>query len=60
MQVDWRGETEPAVATGDGVKEPLNRRYDHQHQLRRRRRRGGSGGLGPGPEPLSLTAHGLE
>lgn len=26
MQVDWRGETQPAVATGDGVKEPLNRR----------------------------------
>ena len=26
MQVDWKGETEPAVATGDGVKEPLNRR----------------------------------
>ena len=23
---DWRGEAEPAVATGDGVKEPLNRR----------------------------------
>jgi outer membrane protein OmpA-like peptidoglycan-associated protein len=26
MQVDWKGETTPAVATGDGVKEPLNRR----------------------------------
>jgi outer membrane protein OmpA-like peptidoglycan-associated protein len=26
MSVDWKGETEPAVATGDGVKEPLNRR----------------------------------
>jgi len=26
LQVDWKGETEPAVATGDGVKEPLNRR----------------------------------
>jgi outer membrane protein OmpA-like peptidoglycan-associated protein len=26
MQVDWKGETMPAVATGDGVKEPLNRR----------------------------------
>ena len=26
LAVDWRGETEPAVATGDGVKEPLNRR----------------------------------
>jgi outer membrane protein OmpA-like peptidoglycan-associated protein/outer membrane protein W len=26
LQVDWRGETQPAVPTGDGVKEPLNRR----------------------------------
>jgi outer membrane protein OmpA-like peptidoglycan-associated protein len=26
MQVDWKGETQLAVATGDGVKEPLNRR----------------------------------
>ncbi|HEY9218773.1 MAG TPA: OmpA family protein, partial [Phenylobacterium sp.] len=26
LNVDWRGETEPAVPTGDGVKEPLNRR----------------------------------
>ena len=26
LAVDWRGETEPAIATGDGVKEPLNRR----------------------------------
>jgi len=26
MSVDWKGETQPAVATGDGVKEPLNRR----------------------------------
>lgn len=26
LQVDWRGEADPAVATGDGVKEPLNRR----------------------------------
>ena len=26
MQVDWRGETNLAVQTGDGVKEPLNRR----------------------------------
>jgi len=26
LAVDWRGESEPAVATGDGVKEPLNRR----------------------------------
>lgn len=26
LQVDWKGETMPAVATGDGVKEPLNRR----------------------------------
>ena len=26
MSVDWKGESEPAVATGDGVKEPLNRR----------------------------------
>ena len=23
---DWKGESEPAVQTGDGVKEPLNRR----------------------------------
>ncbi len=26
LDVSWKGETEPAVATGDGVKEPLNRR----------------------------------
>jgi outer membrane protein OmpA-like peptidoglycan-associated protein len=26
LQVDWRGESELAVQTGDGVKEPLNRR----------------------------------
>jgi OOP family OmpA-OmpF porin len=26
LAVDWKGESEPAVATGDGVKEPLNRR----------------------------------
>ena len=26
LSVDWKGETQPAVATGDGVKEPLNRR----------------------------------
>jgi OmpA-OmpF porin, OOP family len=26
LSVDWKGETEPAVQTGDGVKEPLNRR----------------------------------
>jgi outer membrane protein OmpA-like peptidoglycan-associated protein len=26
MSVDWKGESQPAVATGDGVKEPLNRR----------------------------------
>ena len=26
LAVDWKGETAPAVATGDGVKEPLNRR----------------------------------
>ncbi|MEI6440595.1 MAG: OmpA family protein [Alphaproteobacteria bacterium] len=26
LQVDWKGETMLAVATGDGVKEPLNRR----------------------------------
>jgi outer membrane protein OmpA-like peptidoglycan-associated protein len=26
LTADWRGETAPAVATGDGVKEPLNRR----------------------------------
>lgn len=26
LSVDWKGEAEPAVATGDGVKEPLNRR----------------------------------
>ncbi len=26
MSVDWKGESQPAVQTGDGVKEPLNRR----------------------------------
>jgi outer membrane protein OmpA-like peptidoglycan-associated protein len=26
MAVDWKGKSQPAVATGDGVKEPLNRR----------------------------------
>ena len=26
LAVDFKGETAPAVATGDGVKEPLNRR----------------------------------
>ena len=26
LQVDWKGETQLAVPTGDGVKEPLNRR----------------------------------
>ncbi|WP_091736790.1 OmpA family protein [Phenylobacterium immobile] len=26
LAVDWKGESMPAVATGDGVKEPLNRR----------------------------------
>ena len=26
VTADWRGESQPAVATGDGVKEPLNRR----------------------------------
>jgi outer membrane protein OmpA-like peptidoglycan-associated protein len=26
MAVDWKGESQPAVQTGDGVKEPLNRR----------------------------------
>ena len=26
MSVDWKGESAPAVQTGDGVKEPLNRR----------------------------------
>jgi outer membrane protein OmpA-like peptidoglycan-associated protein len=26
LAIDWKGEAEPAVATGDGVKEPLNRR----------------------------------
>ena len=26
VQVDWKGETQLAVPTGDGVKEPLNRR----------------------------------
>ena len=26
LQVDWKGESQLAVATGDGVKEPLNRR----------------------------------
>jgi hypothetical protein len=28
MTAAWRGETEPAVATGDGVREPLNRRVE--------------------------------
>jgi outer membrane protein OmpA-like peptidoglycan-associated protein len=26
LSVDWKGEAQLAVATGDGVKEPLNRR----------------------------------
>jgi len=26
LAVDWKGESAPAVQTGDGVKEPLNRR----------------------------------
>ena len=26
LSVDWKGKSQPAVATGDGVKEPLNRR----------------------------------
>jgi outer membrane protein OmpA-like peptidoglycan-associated protein len=26
LSVDWKGESQPAVQTGDGVKEPLNRR----------------------------------
>jgi len=26
VQVDWKGESQLAVPTGDGVKEPLNRR----------------------------------
>ena len=26
MSVDWKGKTDLAVQTGDGVKEPLNRR----------------------------------
>ena len=26
LSVDWKGKSEPAVQTGDGVKEPLNRR----------------------------------
>jgi outer membrane protein OmpA-like peptidoglycan-associated protein len=26
LAVDWKGKSEPAVQTGDGVKEPLNRR----------------------------------
>ncbi|MFZ5730327.1 MAG: OmpA family protein, partial [Pseudomonadota bacterium] len=26
LQVDWKGESQLAVPTGDGVKEPLNRR----------------------------------
>ncbi len=26
ISADWRGETQPAVSTGDGVREPLNRR----------------------------------
>ncbi|MBV9995584.1 MAG: OmpA family protein, partial [Caulobacteraceae bacterium] len=26
LDVSWKGKSEPAVQTGDGVKEPLNRR----------------------------------
>jgi OOP family OmpA-OmpF porin len=26
LDVSWKGKSEPAVKTGDGVKEPLNRR----------------------------------
>ncbi len=26
LDVSWKGKSQPAVATGDGVKEPLNRR----------------------------------
>jgi len=26
LDVSWKGESDPAVQTGDGVKEPLNRR----------------------------------
>ena len=26
LDVSWKGKSDPAVATGDGVKEPLNRR----------------------------------
>jgi outer membrane protein OmpA-like peptidoglycan-associated protein len=26
LSVDWRGESQPAVPTPDGTKEPLNRR----------------------------------
>jgi outer membrane protein OmpA-like peptidoglycan-associated protein len=26
LSVDWKGESQPAVPTPDGVKEPLNRR----------------------------------
>ena len=26
LSVDWKGKSDPAVQTGDGVKEPLNRR----------------------------------
>jgi outer membrane protein OmpA-like peptidoglycan-associated protein len=26
LDVQWKGKSDPAVATGDGVKEPLNRR----------------------------------
>ncbi|MEO7027659.1 MAG: hypothetical protein ABI056_08905, partial [Caulobacteraceae bacterium] len=26
LDVSWKGKSDPAVQTGDGVKEPLNRR----------------------------------
>ena len=35
LSVDWKGETEPAVQTGDGVKEPLNRRTTIDINFRR-------------------------
>ena len=39
MQVDWKGETQLAVATGDGVKEPLNRRSTSTSDFDHRRKR---------------------
>jgi outer membrane protein OmpA-like peptidoglycan-associated protein len=33
LDVSWKGKSEPAVQTGDGVKEPLNRRATIQVQF---------------------------